>query len=388
MAMRRWLPACLLLAGLAGCGGKGDPKGGEGHSAKADAPDEKAEAHVTVKTEPARLGSLAESVGGLGRCEAIPDHLATLTPAVEGHVHELLIQQGEPVKKGQAIVTLDETTALADLDEKTGTRDSLKAALELLKAVPRPEDRRANELAIESAKVAVERARRVADRLRPLLERREVSEQQVFDADQAVLAAKLQVQTAEAALKLQMTGPRPEAIAEAEAKVKTADGAVSLSKAHLAYHTIRSPIDGVLDSLTCHPGQTIAIGANVGEVVDSDELYAAIWLAPRPAQSVKVGQKASVGDADSRAQTAGDKAETSAVVEGKVAYVGKVADPQTGNVPVRVLLANKDGRLTLGQSAKVAIIVADKPAVLTVPAAAIVDEGEGPVLGVVREANP
>ncbi len=387
MAMRRWVPAFLLLAGLAGCGGKGEKTSGEGPPAKADAPDEKAEAHVTVKTEPARLGSLAESVEGLGRCEALPDHLATLTPAVEGHVHELLIQQGEPVKKGQAIVTLDETTALADLAEKTGTRDSLKAALDLLKAVPRPEDRRGNELAIEQAKVAVERAKRVAERLRPLLERREVSEQQVFDADQAVIAARIQQQTAEAALKLQMTGPRPEAIAEAEAKVKTADGAVALSKAHLEYHTIRSPIDGVLDSLTCHPGQTIAIGATVGEVVDTSQVYASVWFAHRPAQTVQVGQNASVGDVDSRPQASGAKPEDSARVEGKVAYVGKVADPQTGNLPVRVLLENKDGRLTLGQSARVAITVADKPGVLTVPAAAIVDEGEGPVLGVVRDGK-
>ncbi len=58
-----------------------------------------------------------------------------------------------------------------------------------------------------------------------------------------------------------MIGPRPEAVAEAEGKIKTADALVAFSRAHLDYHTIRSPIDGVLDSLTCHPGQTIAIGS-------------------------------------------------------------------------------------------------------------------------------
>ena len=114
------------------------------------------EAHVTVRTEPARLGTLTETVEGLGRCEALPDHIATLTPAVEGHVHELLVAQGDAVKKGQPIVELDKAVAQADLAEKTATRDGLKASLALLKSLPRPEERRANELAVEQAKVAVD----------------------------------------------------------------------------------------------------------------------------------------------------------------------------------------------------------------------------------------
>ena len=118
----------------------------------------KDEAHVTVRTEPAKLG--ADGGGrGPGALRGLPDHIATLTPAVEGHVHELLVMQGDPVKKGQPIVELDEAVAQADLAEKTATRDGLKASLALLKSLPRPEERRANELAVEQAKVAVERAR-------------------------------------------------------------------------------------------------------------------------------------------------------------------------------------------------------------------------------------
>ena len=95
-----------------------------------------------------------------------------------------------------------------------------------------------------------------------------------------------------------MIGPRPEAVAEAEGKIKTADALVAFSRAHLEYHTIRSPIDGVLDSLTCHPGQTIAIGSPIGEVVDTRQVFASVWLAPRSASSVRVGQPARVRPAD------------------------------------------------------------------------------------------
>src|SRR5438309_11335207 len=114
---RCWHAIILVLTAVAGCGAHEDAAAPEGGQAA------KGEAHVTVRTEPARLGTLAETIEGLGRCEALPDHIATLTPAVEGHVHELLVAQGEAVKKGQPIVELDKLVAQADLAEKTGTRD-------------------------------------------------------------------------------------------------------------------------------------------------------------------------------------------------------------------------------------------------------------------------
>ena len=187
MAGRWWMLVGLLCVGLAGC-----RKESHTAEAKEEHPGEE-EAHVAVRVEPARRGTVVETVEGLGRSEAIPAKLATLTPAVEGHVHELLVKQGETVTKGQPIVELDKAVALADLAEKTATRDGLKAALALLKSLPRPEERRANELAVEQAKVALERARAAAERLRPLLARHEVSEQQVFEAELAVTRPKLQL---------------------------------------------------------------------------------------------------------------------------------------------------------------------------------------------------
>src|SRR5271157_1623855 len=77
MKWRWWHGALPLLTALAGCGIHGDSTApGEEHSPEG-------EAHVTVRTEPARLGSLRETVEGMGRCEALPDHIATLTPALE-----------------------------------------------------------------------------------------------------------------------------------------------------------------------------------------------------------------------------------------------------------------------------------------------------------------
>ena len=378
---RRWFAAITLAVALTGCGSHGEAE------AEAEKHDEEHEAHVEVKTEPARLGTLTATVEGLGRCEALPDHIATLTPAVEGHVHELLVTQGDAVKKGQPIVELDTAVARADLEEKTATRDGLKASLTLLKSIPRAEERRATELTIEQAKLTVAQAKEAADRLRPLLARREVSEQQMFVADKALELAMIQQQMAEAALKVMMIGPRPEAVAEALGKIKTANALVDFSRAHLDYHTIRAPIDGVLDSLHCHPGQTIAVGTPIGEIVDSRQVFASIWLPPRSAASVKIGMAVRVGHGDARDPGPDASTEEENEMAGKVAFVGQVADPQTGNLPIRVLVDNPAGRLTIGQSVRVAIIIDERKGVLQVPADAILDLGEGPVLNVVRDGK-
>ena len=380
MFHRLLLTAALLLAGAIGCE--------KAASTTADGPPDGAtEASVTVRTELARLGSMSETVEALGRCEALPDHIATLTPAVEGHVHELFIKHGDPVTKGQPIVALDETVARADLAEKTATRDGLKASLAFLKSLPRLEERAPNEMAVEQARVAVERAQAVAEGLESLRGNNLTSKQQLFDAEKALEAARVQRKTAEATLHAMTIGPRPEAVAEAEGRIKTADALVAFSRAHFDFHTIRAPIDGTLDSLTCRIGQTIAIGSPIGEVVDTRRVFASVWLPTRSASSARVGQAAVVWPADAGDSSAETSDEKVAGMPGKVAFVGRVADPQTGNLPIRILVENPQGRLVLGQSIRASITVDERKETLQVPAVAILDLGEGPVLNVVRDGK-
>jgi len=369
------------MAALAGCASHGGAPPAEDEHAPSG------EAHVTVRTEPARSGVMTLTVDALGRCDALPDRIATLTPAVEGHVHDLLVAQGQVVKKGQRVVEFDRAVAEADLAEKTAARDGLKASLVLLQSLPRPAERRANELAVETAKVAAEQAKAVADRTRSLLARNLASEQQLMDAERTVKQAEIQKETAGATLRAMTIGPRPEAVAEAEGKIKTADALVAFSRAHLEYHTIRAPIDGVLDSLTCHPGQTIAIGSPIGEVVDTRQVFASVWAPPRSARSVKVGQSVQVRPADALDHSAGSSGPVKDVMTGKVAFVGRVADAQTGNLPIRMLVDNAQGRLTIGQSIRVSIVVDEHKTALQVPAVSILDLGEGPILSVVRDGK-
>jgi HlyD family secretion protein len=366
-------------------------------------PGDKAAPAITVRTVPARVRTLEVTTDGIGRSEALPNRLVTLTPALEGQVEEILVNLGDSVAKGTPIVQMDAALAQADVAEKRAHRDTLRAALALLEAEPRAEERRGPEIAVEQAKGTVVRASAGIERLRPLRARNEVSAAQLFDAEQALVQARLLQDAAEAQLQLLIVGPRPQAIAEAQARLAAADEALALSQARYDLHRIRSPIDGVVDSLACHPGQTIAAGTPIGEVVDVSQMYVTVWLPAATAARVKPGQSARVGLGDSSATlprqsvvaapaAAGAVAaetvesETSTAV-GKVFSIGRVVDAATGNLPVRILVENSHARLALGETFAVTIVEREHADVMAVPSECVIDLGEGPSLLVVRDGK-
>lgn len=313
----------------------------------------------------------------------MPDKLAMVTPAVEGQVTSLLAQEGQAVEAGQPLVQLDETLAKTDLAEKQANRDSLIASLDLLQSVPRTKEQAASKLAIEQAQVLLDLAAATVERLKPLRERDEVSEQQFYDAEQALQNSQIQVELAKSQYAVLMLPPRDEAVSEAKAKIAAADKAIQTAEARLALYTLRAPITGTLSSLACHPGQTIAVGTPVGEIVDRGTVLVKVWLPTRQCQLVRPGQPASVFVTSP--QTDEQIRQPSKTCPGEVIFVGDVADPQTGNVPVSIQVENPDLLLLIGETVRAEIAVNQAAESLTVPLAAVHDEGDGPVITVVRD---
>jgi RND family efflux transporter MFP subunit len=322
----------LLLLALSGC-----------RHAAAKNNDEEKGPNVRVRVQPAAERTLSEKVTGLGRCEASPLHFAMLTAAAEGRVIDLLKRPGDYVKTGEPIVQLDATVAEKGLVEK-------QRALDLQK------------LAIDQAEVALKKAKLTTDHLRPLRQRGEISESALYDAESAQQQADLQLQTA-------------------KAQHQMAAAAIVTAKAQLAQLTIRTPIAGVLNNLTCQLGQTLAVGASVGEIVDAGQLQAVVWLTVDDARRLKPTQAASVRACGSSLDEAHDEGSPATVLD-----IGKMADPLTGNLPVRLKIDNAAGKLALGEAVMASITVHEEKA-LAVPAEAVRDTGDETVLIAVRDGK-
>jgi multidrug efflux pump subunit AcrA (membrane-fusion protein) len=355
---------------------KGDETAKEGDSAEG--------AVVTARVANVQRRPISEAVFALGTCEALLDKSAVLTPAVEGQVSEILVKHGEKVKAGQPIVRLNAKLAEANLQEKISTVAGLKASLKLLQTLPRPEEQKSYQLAIDDAKVALQKAKAVAERLRPLRERGDIPEQQLSEAELTVEQSRLALEKAESQYKAAMLGPRPEAVDEAQSHIATAEAGVAVAQRQLDLLTLRSPIDGVIDRIACKLGQTLAVGALVAEVVEVKQLEVLAWLPAFEAARVHLGQSAEI-----RSGGASESKEnlSNAAIPGKVTFVGGVVDPQTGSLPIRILIENSADHFALGQTVAAAIAVREKPDVLAVPTAALDDLGDGPRLNVVRDGK-
>ena len=119
-----------------------------------------------------------------------------------------------------------------------------------------------------------------------------------------------------------------------ESQMLAAEAELSLAQSELKLYTVTASIDGEVAWLDVSPGTVTWPGTLIwGEIVDLRELDVRCELSPVQAEQVAVGQSAEVW-LDGKAEAAGT---------GKVVFVGKVADRNSGLVPVVVRVANSQG---------------------------------------------
>ncbi len=125
------LTVCLLLtAALAGCGKKDETAEAKAEALSATKQDENIVtltkenlANVTLKTEPAQLGSLGMTLKAAGRVSANLNKTAKVTPTLEGRLTKLNFDLNDHVKAGDVV-------ALVESPELLGKALELKSPID------------------------------------------------------------------------------------------------------------------------------------------------------------------------------------------------------------------------------------------------------------------
>jgi HlyD family secretion protein len=286
-----------------------------------------------------------------GRTEPAPGRRAVIAPVVLHPVVEVKAAPGDRVKKDQLLVKLDDDEPQADVRAKKAALNEMKAALAKLKAQPREEERAEARASLNSARVSVREYREAVKRLDALILNGHTSEAAYRSARASLLRYEADVLAAEARLQRLLKQPVALEIAEAEARVATAQANLESSQAELEHYTVTAPLDGVVSWLDVHPGTVSRPGTTVwGEILDLRELDVRCDLTPEQADGVRVGQAAGV-------RRPGAPPES--YLSGRVVSVGVAADAKTGRVPVRVRLDNPGQRLRCGVPVTVRFLAAE-----------------------------
>lgn len=212
--------------------------------------------------------------------------LVGVASRLSDRVVQVLVSEGDTVRKGQALVRIDSRSILA---RKAGA----EAALELAKA--RWEDARAGfrhqeimaaQAQLDQALAMRERAGRDFKRMEQLARNDGGVTQADRDAARsAYRAAQARAAAAQEELDLKREGTRPEVIRAAEAQVMQAQAELDEIGVLAQDSLIASPVNGVIAQKLVSAGELVAAGQKLFTIVDTDD----IWLNAR-IEETRIGQ--------------------------------------------------------------------------------------------------
>lgn len=278
------IPLALTLA-LAGCGS------GEHREAAQASP-------VSVQTVAISDQAVPALVTAMGTTAAA--QTATVGTKLMSRVTEVLVREGDRVRKGDALVRLDSQ----DLAAK----------------------RRQAEAGVAETRSVLENAGLMLRRIQSLYDQKAAPKKALDDARTGQARAQAAAQASEAALK------------ELDAT--------------LAYGVVRAPFDGVVVKKMIEPGDMAAPGAPLLVVEDPSRIKVVARVSEGAFNAVRVGGAASV--------EIGDSKRLPCVID----RVIPSADPSSRTFDVEAVLDNADGQLRSGMFARLLIEAGERRAVL------------------------
>lgn len=276
---------------------------------------------VPVVVAAARQTDLGRTVLLSGKVAAVTE--VAVASKIPGRIAEVRVELGQPVKKGDLLVALENGELAAQVQQARA--------------------------GVATAGANLVNARANFDRMQNLLRQGAISQQQFEQARLALATAEAQVQQAEAALQLAQT--------------------------NYQNSLIHAPADGVIGQRAAQPGGYASPGVPLLTVVDLNRMVIEGTVGESDINRVQTGQSVAATVPAIPGQT----------FPGKVVGVSPSADPRTRNFTVRVELDNASQALKSGMYAEVALVTDQRPGVTAVPLEAVVERDGAKAVFVVQD---
>lgn len=252
-----------------------------------------------------------------------PYNQAAVNARVQAEVAEVLVREGEGVKRGQVLVRQDTTDVVARL--------------------------RQAEAQLAQAKVEARLAELQARKNEELFKKHYLSE-----IDFAAITGQAEAK---------------------QAQVRVAEAQLAMASKAMHDVVLTAPISGVVAERLAQPGQAVAPTTRLLTLVDLSEMELAATVPARDVARVKVGEPVSF-----RIEGYGERS-----FQGRVHRINPVTAPGSRSLTVYVRLPNPSQELRGGMFAKGQLGAGGTTAQLTIPAAAVRQQDGKSVVYLVRE---
>ena len=334
-----WCLLGMLTACASGCGEKIEP----GHSsASAGAP-------VKMKVAEARAGTWPLIFEAVGTVQA--ETASTIGAKLLGTVTAVRVQEGDRVRMGDVLVTIDERQVGAQ-------RQQAEAALAEARQMEQAAGA-ARDVAVAGADLATA----TYNRYQTLLAQESVSRQEFDD----VTARFRQTQAS--------FGQSEDMLKAAVQRVRQAEAALTSARVSVADAAVKAPFDGIVTAKMVDAGDLAAPGRPLLSLEKEGGHRVDIRLPEAYVHAVRPGQTAPI--------RIGGTLQTP--IEGVIDIVAPAADPDSRSFLVKVRLPSR-GDLRSGMFARVEVVVGESQ-LMAIPSSAIVRQGQLTGLFVVTAEN-
>jgi multidrug resistance efflux pump len=242
--------ALALLLGLAAC------KGG-----KSDAPA------TTPTNKDSLVRPVAAVVDATGRIEPEAG-LTDLSSDVSGIIRQVLIKEGQTVKKDQPMLVLDNSVQGAQVAEAEARLRAQQQEVEQA------------QVRIRDARNNLQKAQTDLDRTKRLVESKAETKEQLDNALNEFERRRIAVENEEAGLR------------QTEKKISESQAQVVTARTSSGKYVVRAPQDGLVLLVTARAGATVSPGASFAQLAPAGRLTALCEIDELYAEQIKEGQKA------------------------------------------------------------------------------------------------
>jgi len=308
-------------------------------------------APLRVEAVAASYRNLREEVFGVGTVEA--KVVVNVGTKITGRISRLYVDQGDLVKKGQLLATLEGKDFQEQVRQAENQFMKAKANLE------------ANRASIRRAQAALALANKNEERYANLVQKKLVSQLEYEQKQDDRIAAEEQVRSLEA----QETALKKDIQANA--------ANVDFARVRLEDTFIYAPLDGVVVSREAEAGDAVVAGAPIFRVADPNVVWIVAHIDETVAGEVRLGQPAEV-ILRSRSREP---------LPGKVERIEIESNRVTEERTVDVIFSTSSRVPAIGEQAEVLIVARVKPHALAVPARALVSTEKGRGVWVIKDGR-
>ena len=212
-----------------------------------------------------------------------------ITAKISGRIESQAVREGDAVKQGALLVTLDSPELKAKQTQAEAGSSAAQAKLSLVNAGARAEDVQAAKAQWTRAAAATELAEKTYRRLHALFAENLISQQRNDEAETNWHVAQSAEQAARAQYEVALHGARSQEKEAADAIARQAAGVVAEVSAATTDTHLVAPLAGEVDKIILHPGELAPAGFPIMTLIDARNLWATFNIREDDFAGIRLG---------------------------------------------------------------------------------------------------